>query len=151
MVELRGAVPDDVPGIEHCVERAYGRYVERMGRRPAPMDDRYAERVAAGEVHVLDEGGVVGVLVLVDEDDHLLVDNVAVAPERQGEGLGRRLLAFAEEEAVRRGIGDLRLYTNVAMTENLSLYPRLGWRETGRRTEHGFERVFFAKPVRGPG
>jgi GNAT superfamily N-acetyltransferase len=150
-VELRGAVPDDVPGIERCVAAAYAPYVERIGRRPAPMDDRYAKRVAAGEVHVLDEGGVVGVLVLVDQPDHLLVENVAVAPERQGEGLGRRLLAVAEEVARRRGLGELRLYTNAAMTENLSIYPRLGWRETGRRTERGFDRVFFAKPLRGSG
>ena len=39
------------------------------------------------------------------------------------------------------------LYTNAAMRENLSLYPRLGWVETDRRTEDGFERVYFEKPV----
>ncbi len=33
------------------------------------------------------------------------------------------------------------------MTENIELYQRLGWRETHRRTEHGFQRVFFSKPA----
>ena len=33
------------------------------------------------------------------------------------------------------------------MTENIELYTRLGWHETERRTEHGFQRVFFAKPA----
>jgi GNAT superfamily N-acetyltransferase len=112
VVDPRRAVPDDVPGIERCVEAAYAPYVERIGRRPAPMDDRYAPKVSAGEVHVLDDGGIVGVLVLVGQSDHLLVENVAVAPRRQGAGLGRRLLAFADEEAARRGLGELRLYTN---------------------------------------
>jgi hypothetical protein len=39
----------------------------------------------------------------------------------------------------------LRLYTNAAMTENLTLYQRLGYREDERRGEAGFERVFLSK------
>jgi hypothetical protein len=31
------------------------------------------------------------------------------------------------------------------MTENLALYPRLGYIEAERCTDNGFERVFFAK------
>jgi hypothetical protein len=34
------------------------------------------------------------------------------------------------------------------MTENLAFYARLGYREDDRRTEEGFQRVFFSKPVR---
>jgi hypothetical protein len=33
------------------------------------------------------------------------------------------------------------------MSENLGLYPRLGWRERGRAVQNGFGRVFFVKPV----
>lgn len=43
----------------------------------------------------------------------------------------------------------MRLYTNVLMTENLALYGRLGFRETGRVSEKGYERVYMAKAVRG--
>jgi GNAT superfamily N-acetyltransferase len=50
-------------------------------------------------------------IVLLPKPDHLLLDNIAVAPARQGSGLGRWLLAFAEAEAVRRGYGEIRLYT----------------------------------------
>jgi GNAT superfamily N-acetyltransferase len=39
---------------------------------------------------------VVGLIVLIEEADHVLVENVAVDPGRQGEGIGRALLAFAE-------------------------------------------------------
>jgi hypothetical protein len=39
------------------------------------------------------------------------------------------------------------LYTNAAMSENLALYPRLGYREVDRRRDAGFDRVFFAKPT----
>ena len=58
-------------------------------------------------------------------------------------------MSFAEEEALRRGLQTIELYTNVKMTENLELYPRLGYQETDRREEDGFSRVFYRKHV-GP-
>ena len=54
-------------------------------------------------------------------------------------------MALAETYAVERSVGELRLYTNAAMAENLTFYRRLGYRETDRRTDAGFERVFFSK------
>ena len=35
------------------------------------------------------------------------------------------------------------LYTHVLMTENQALYRRLGYVETGRVTEKGFDRVYM--------
>jgi galactokinase len=140
---VRPARPAEAVAAGELVQRAYAHYVERIGRRPAPMDADYAELAAAGELWVLE--GVVGLVVLREVDDHLLVDNVAVDPGRQGSGLGRRLLGFAEEEARRRGIGELRLYTNAAMNENIDLYTRLGWEEYDRRLEGAYGRVYFRK------
>jgi ribosomal protein S18 acetylase RimI-like enzyme len=112
------------------------------------MDDDYAARVGDGRVWVADAGGeVAGLIVLIPHDDHLLVENVAVEPARQGQGIGRALLDFAERRAAELGIPELRLYTHVKMTENQALYVRLGYREVERRTENGFERVFMSKPV----
>ena len=59
-----------------------------------------------------DGAGLVAALVLRAEDDALLVWSVAVAPAAQGQGLGGRLLAFAEAEARRAGLRHLRLFTN---------------------------------------
>jgi GNAT superfamily N-acetyltransferase len=87
--------------------------------------------------------------VLIERPGHLLVENVAVDPSRQGGGIGRFLMAFAETYARERGLGELRLYTNEAMHENLRFYPRLGYREDGRRLEDGFRRVYFVKRL-GP-
>jgi ribosomal protein S18 acetylase RimI-like enzyme len=86
-----------------------------------------------------------GLVVLEDQDGYLLLDNVAVAPAAQGQGLGRKLIAFAEGEAVRRGYDELRLYTHVLMVENIALYQRLGFVEIGRVQEKGFDRVYMAK------
>lgn len=143
---IRPALPTDVPAIERTVRDAYGHYVARMGRPPGPMLDDYPARVAAGTAWVLDDAGtIVGVLVLLAEPGYLLLDNVAVDPARQGQGIGRRLIAFAEAEARRRGFAEIRLYTHVTMVENQALYARLGFVETHRGTQVGFERVFMTK------
>ena len=85
--------------------------------------------------------------MLLPKPDHLLLDNVAVRPDRQGHGTGRALIAFAETEARRRGFAELRLYTHVTMVENIALYTGLGFRATGRGVEAGYERVFMRKPI----
>ena len=56
-------------------------------------------------------------------------------------------LTFAEATARAQGLPRIELFTNVHMTENRSLYPALGYREFARRTEDGFERVYFSKPI----
>jgi GNAT superfamily N-acetyltransferase len=144
-VEIRPARPEDAAEIDALVQRAYGHYVELIGGRPAPMDADYEEKVAEGGVFVADEGAVVGAIVLAEEHDHLLIENVAVIPERQGEGIGRALLCFAEQRAREARIDLLRLYTHALMSENLVIYARLGYREEKRRTDNGFERVFLVK------
>ncbi|WP_125099287.1 GNAT family N-acetyltransferase [Leucobacter chromiireducens] len=136
----------DVPAIEALVRAAYEPYVERIGREPAPMSADYREAVEAGRVILAVDGErVIGVLVTEASSDALLIENVAVSPDAQGLGIGALLLDHAETQARALGLGTLRLYTNAKMTENLSYYPRRGYVEVDRRTEHGFDRVFYAK------
>jgi ribosomal protein S18 acetylase RimI-like enzyme len=145
---IRGAVAADVPAIERIVHDAYVKYVARIGKRPGPMLDDYVARVAAGEVSVCADGdAIAGILVLEPAADHLLLDNIAVAPAWQGRGVGRILLDFADAEARRAGYAELRLYTHVLMHENIALYTKLGWQESGRGEQAGFQRVFMRKPV----
>ena len=114
------------------------------------MLDDYAARVSKGVVWVIEEGSTIaGIIVLLSKPDYMLLDNIAVAPARQGSGLGRRLLAFAEAEAVRRGYREIRLYTHLTMTENQRLYAAIGYEETGHGTEAGYERVFMRKRLAG--
>ena len=145
---IRPAVAADVPAIERIVHDAYVKYVARIGKQPGPMLDDYAARVAAGEVSVCADGDeIAGMLVLEPAADYLLLDNIAVAPAWQGRGVGRLLLDFADAEARRAGHTELRLYTHVLMHENIALYARLGWQETGRGEQSGFQRVFMRKAV----
>jgi hypothetical protein len=57
------------------------------------------------------------------------------------------VLDRAERDAAELGLTEVRLYTNEAMTETLTFYPRHGYRETGRAVEDGFRRVYFWKAV----
>jgi len=135
----------DASALHALVDAAYAAYPARMGRKPAPMLDNYAARIAAEQAWVIEQAGeIVGLLVL-EQREGLLIDNVAVAPQLKGHGLGRRLIEFAQQEAARRGIRRLWLYTHITMVENIAMYPSLGFRETHRATESGFERVYFER------
>ena len=144
---IRCARPADRAAIERIVRAAYGIYVERIGKPPGPMLDDYTALISDGRVSVLEEADrtMAAIIVLLPEPDHLLLDNIAVRPDRQGQGLGRRLIAFAEEQARRLGHSEVRLYTHEKMTENIALYTRLGFVETGRGQKAGYDRVFMTK------
>ena len=145
---IRPARPDEAFWVRALVRRAYALYIPRMGKEPAPMLADYGALIASGQVYVLEENGeAVALIVIYPKDDALFIENIAVDPVAQGKGHGRALLAFAEAEARRLGLKALRLYTNAAMTENLAFYPGRGFRETERREEDGYKRVFFEKRV----
>jgi GNAT superfamily N-acetyltransferase len=144
---IRRAEPRDRAVVETIVHDAYTHYVARIGKKPGPMLDDYASLIDAGAVSVLDEPGdaIAAIIVLLPKSNYLLLDNIAVRNNRQGQGLGRQLIAFAEAEARRLGYDELRLYTHVMMTENVALYARLGFVETGRGHDAGYDRVFMTK------
>lgn len=147
-INIREARPDDVAEIVALVRAAYAPYVIRIGREPAPMQADYAALVDQGVVYVLPgDGRLRAVLVMFPEGDHLFVENIAVHPDEQGRGLGRLLMAAADDRARALGLGAVELYTNEAMTENLAFYPRLGFVEVERRLDDGFRRVFMRKTL----
>lgn len=145
-VSVRLAVAADVPDLESIAKAAYLPYVPRMGFMPPPASADYAGAVARGEVWLAGlAGDAVGLIVLVPAADYLLLENVAVLPSQQGFGIGTGLLALAEAQARELGLPEIRLYTNVAMTENQVLYRRHGYVETHRDVVGRLSRVYFTK------
>jgi ribosomal protein S18 acetylase RimI-like enzyme len=141
---IRSATADDTARIGAIARSAYAKYVPRMGRQPLPMVADYAGLIAAGHVVVIETAGAVdGYMVAWPETDAYFVDNIGVDPARQGKGLGRKLMAHAAREAKRRHLPAIRLYTNPAMTENLSMYVHMGFVETHRVVEKGIDRVYM--------
>lgn len=144
---IRPAEAADEAAVSAIVKAAYEPWVPVIGVPPLPMVADYAGLIARGRVHVLENGEVDALIVLHAEDDVLLVENVAVRPDRQGRGLGRRLLAFAEFRARSLGLPAVRLYTNEKMISNIGLYESLGYRETGRELIDGRRAVHMRKDL----
>ncbi len=125
-------------------------YTPLLGRTPFPMLADYAAVVREHETWVLDGGpatGVVGVIELVPHADHLWIENVAIAPDQQGSGYGRRLLEHAEARAREMGRPALGLLTNERYLTNIAMYERYGYRETHREPYLGTDLIHFRKPL----
>jgi ribosomal protein S18 acetylase RimI-like enzyme len=146
---IRQATAQDETQIRECAEKAYERYVQLIGRKPAPMVADFTSQIAKGEVFLAmdNQGEFQGFIIFYTEEGHILLENVAVLPRAAGCGVGKELINFCENAARERGLDAVKLYTNEKMTENLSIYSKLGYAEVGRRTEEGFNRVYFEKAL----
>ncbi len=133
-LETRLAGPADRTAVEACSRAAYADFARRVGYEPEPLSANYGPPIAAGQVRILElEGETAGVLVVRDEADHLLLYSIAVAPDHQGKGLGRALMAETERIARQRGFHRVVLYTNEKMTENVRFHARRGYEAFERR------------------
>ncbi|WP_055599228.1 GNAT family N-acetyltransferase [Streptomyces aureus] len=82
--------------------------------------------------------------------DRIGLDNVAVHPDAQGTGLGRRLLGFVESRVRELGLPEVRLLTNVMMWENQKLYERYGHEVVERRMDGPYDRIHYRKLLNAP-
>ncbi len=126
---LRRAAAADAAAVRALTRQAYAKWVPLIGREPKPMQAYYDRAVHEHRIDLpLLDGVLAGLIETIEQPDHLLIENVAVAPAFQGRGLGRRLMAHAERLAAEQGHAELRLYTNARFAENVALYRRLGYR-----------------------
>ena len=125
---IRLATQDDLALVNAISLEAYAGYEALLGGLPMPAREDYVPRIAAGQVWLLDEDGV---LVLERHDGYAMIYSVALRPAAHGRGLGRVLLDEAERLAA--GYPELRLYTHSLMTKNQAIYAKRGYVETGRR------------------
>lgn len=146
---IRRAIPGDLDAVRATAEAAYAPYIPLIGKRPAPLLSDYGAQIAEGIVfvHVMDTGEMAGFVVTYPRGDHMMLENLAVDPAAQGGGIGKALVGFCEAEARRHGLAAVELYTNAKMSWNLTFYARLGYRETRRGIEGGFDRVQFRKDL----
>ena len=150
-MKIEIATLDDQDKLEALFNAAYLKFVSRIGREPAPMTIDYRPKIKQGLVYVIHkDAAIIGAIVLENRENYLYLGNLAVSPVHQGKGIGRRLLKFAEKEALQRGYFEIRLYTNEKMWENIAIYSKYGYKETDRKEENGFKRVYFTKQLVQP-
>jgi len=145
---IRRATLEDAPAIHELTHAAYAKWVPVIGREPKPMTTDFSAAVQDHMIDLLfDNGALAGVIETVLAPDHLLIENLAVAPEFQGRGHAKTLLAHAEVLARSLGQTEIRLYTNSRFTENLALYTSYGYAEAYRTQSIRGIIVHMAKPV----
>ncbi len=131
--ELRQAVASDVADIRKLTREAYAKWVPLIGREPKPMTADHAEAVRNHRIDLLHVVGTLAALIeTIPEVDHLLVENVAVSPAFQGRGIGRKLMAHAEQIAASLGHGEIRLTSSSPRTSSSTRSLAIG--STGKRS-----------------
>ena len=78
-IELRQAAPADAAAISDLTRAAYAKWAALTGREPKPMTADYEVALREDQFRLAAQGGVLAALIeTVEEDDQLLIVNVAV-------------------------------------------------------------------------
>jgi GNAT superfamily N-acetyltransferase len=134
-VMLRPARAVDIPAVLRVTAAAYAPYSGRL-QPPSSALKETEEAVA----HYLERGGLivaeadgklVGAVRYEPHADFVYLGRLAVAPEWQGRGIGRRLVEAVEEWAVLIGLDEVRLGVRLELPDNHALYRHLGYAEDG--------------------
>ena len=129
----RRATIADADALNALARAAYAIYLPVIGREPQPMATDWQTLFASQEIWIVDgPAGPVASLALQVAPAHVVIWSVAVMPEHQHKGMGRRLMEFAEGRSRALGRPEIRLFTNAKMVRNIALYHRLGYGETRR-------------------
>ena len=148
MFTLKRAGAADAAAVRALTRDAYAKWVPVIGREPRPMTKNYDPAVKLNRIDLaLVDGELVGLIETVDRSDHLLIENVAVAPQRHGQGIGRALLAHAETVARAAGYREVRLYTNQRFEANVQLYLKLGYAIDREETSELGVTVYMSKRI----
>jgi N-acetylglutamate synthase-like GNAT family acetyltransferase len=146
---FRRATSADATAVREITRAAYAKWIPVIGREPKPMTANYEQAVAEHVIDLLEERGrPIALIEMILQPSHLLIENVAVLPDRHGEGIGGSLLKRADAVARSLGVSELRLYTNALFSANISFYAHRGFEEFLREPHAaGGEVVHMKKTV----
>jgi GNAT superfamily N-acetyltransferase len=125
---VRQAVDDDVPALTRLINAAF--VVEQVVFADDRVDDLGVRVYMSSGTFLLaeDSGTLVGCVYIEKRGDRAYLGLLSVQPARQGAGLGRQLVAAAEEHARQAGCAamDLRVIS-ARGAALLPFYQRLGY------------------------
>lgn len=125
---IRLAGTADVDAIFQLTQKAYAKWKLVLDREPTPMTANYKKAVNDHRFDLMYLGqGLIGLIETFDRDDHLFIENLAIDPDHQGMGYGRKLLNLATDIALAKGYKSIKLATNIQMRENIALYKKFGY------------------------
>jgi GNAT superfamily N-acetyltransferase len=130
-VSTRRADQADVEALTRLINAAF--VVERVVFDGDRVDCAEVRAYMEKGTFLLSEAGssLVGCVYVEMRDNHGYLGLLSVDPPRQGFGLGRRLVAAAEDFAQKAGARVMDLRVISARAELLPFYGRAGYEETG--------------------
>ena len=143
---IRRATIKDSDDLLKIAEIAYDKYLPLMDKKPAPMLADFNKHIAEDIVFIaLAEVEIIaGYVVLQQIKGQWWLDNIAVHPNHQEQGIGAKLRIEAENYV--SILSDrIQLYTNIVMADNISWYERAGYVITQQALINGYERLYFEK------
>lgn len=154
MIRFRLAKAGDVPALRALVEKAYrGESSKRGWTSEADLlddertsDEELTANIAAPDCRVLVaeiEGALAGTVTITDVgDDRAYLGMLCVDPDLQAEGLGRALIADAEDMAAEEfGAKVMEMTVIDARPELIAYYERRGYARSGETRPFPYERA----------
>jgi RimJ/RimL family protein N-acetyltransferase len=159
------ATDSDVPALlrlaADCIARMRSEGIEQWDD-VYPAESDLQRDIGAKSLWVLKEGAeVIGCMTLDTTQDPLwaamnwehtaepiaAVHRLMIAPSRQGRGLARRLMVFAEAQASQNDCHAIRLDSFVQNPTSTALYEKLGYRQAGTAMMRKGLFAGFEKPL----
>lgn len=146
---LTPAKPEDAAALNRLIEVAFVPYVQVLGREwPGPYP-WLPDAIAAGRVLWVEDRA--GCVVINRDDDSLVIEQIAIDPDHQGRGTGRRAMDALEALARKVGFKEMTLYTAQLHTDLVAFYSSLGFRVTDIRPpasgKDDVPRIHMTKPL----
>ena len=142
---FRRAVAEDHEIIIAIAQKAYEKYIERIGKEPAPMRPIIQKEDVVFICE--DNKHVIAFAILVKINDQIILDSIAVDPSHQKKGIGNNFIKFIEQYLIEQKISKYQLYTNEKMFENIDWYQKIGFKIFKKVTEKGYNRIYFEKQL----
>ena len=142
---FRRAKLEDHKTIKVIALKAYQKYVERMGKEPAPMRPIIQKEDVVFVCE--DNKQVIAFAILIKISDQIILDSIAVDPLHQKKGIGNNFIKYIEQYLIEQKINKYQLYTNEKMFENIDWYQKIGFKIFKKVTEKGFNRIYFEKQL----
>ena len=139
---IRNAGLEEAPAVLAVMLAAFAQYrgtlvPESSAFKETP--DTVRAKIARGGAVVAErDGRILATTLYEPEDDSLYIGRLAVLPEARRAGLAAVLIDAVEAIARARSIPRLTLSVRLALADNIRLFTRLGFRETGREAHPGF-------------
>ena len=93
----------DAPILVRLVHEAYRHYIARIGRPPAPRLADFTRHITDGTVFIATNDVICGYVVLCHDQACWRLDNIAVTPTSQGQGIRAALIRHNESFIAKRG------------------------------------------------